>query len=372
MIKFLDLKKINSRYIEEIQSEINKVVSSGWYINGEQLKNFEFEFSSFIGSNHCIGVGNGLDALKIIFQSYIETGRLKKGDEVIVPSNTYIASVLAITDNELVPVFVDPCENTYNLNVSSIQKKISPNTKAILTVHLYGQNSINDKMISICKSNNLLLIEDAAQSHGAIWNDKKTGNIGDASGFSFYPGKNLGALGDAGAITTNDNEIAKIAKSIANYGSKYKYEHNYKGVNSRLDEIQAAVLRVKLKFILDENQNRRKIANYYSKNITNPKIILPKYCNNKTNILNDLSHVWHLYVVKTKNRDTLKGFLSDNGIETLIHYPIPNHKQKAYSEFNHYKSPISENLQKQILSLPISGALEIREAEQVVDVVNKY
>ena len=372
MIKFLDIKKVNSKYSAELKDAVCKVIDSGWYINGTQLTEFEKEFGKYIGARHCIGVGNGLDALRLIFKSYIEIGFMKQGDEIIVPANTYVASVLSITDNGLIPIFAEPNIDSFNLCTSKLENYLSRKTKGILTVHLYGQNSISNRLLSFCKKNNLKLIEDAAQAHGATWKGKKLGSIGDASGFSFYPGKNLGALGDAGAILTNDDNIAGIARSMSNYGSIKKYHHDYKGINSRLDEIQAAILRIKLKYLDEENQNRRITADYYSKNILNHKVITPSNLNSDIDIVDDSSHVWHLYVIRSKYRDELQEFLAKNGIETLIHYPIPNHKQKAYKEYNNTSTPLSEKLQKEILSLPIDGKFDSIKSKQIVDVVNSF
>ena len=292
-------------------------------------------------------------------------GVMCKGDEVIVPANTYIASVLAITDNDLIPVFVEPNLETYNLDSNKIEAAITNKTKAILTVHLYGQNSIDDQMLEICSRNDLKLIEDGAQSHGAKWNNKISGGIGDAAGHSFYPGKNLGALGDAGAVTTNDKDLARAIAALRNYGSEKKYENIYKGINSRLDEIQAAFLNVKLKYIQDDICNRRKVANYYLNNIKNENIILPT-------VIEDVGHVWHLFVIKTDDREKLQKYLNENGIQTIIHYPIPPHKQEAYSEFNKLSFPITEKNHKEVLSLPINKVLLKSEVEYIVKILNKY
>ena len=306
MIKFLDLYKINSQYEQELKDAANRVIDSGWYLMGKELKTFEQSYASFCNVKFALGVANGLDALRLIFRGYIELGIMSKGDEVIVPANTYIASVLAITDNDLIPVFVEPNLETYNLDSNKIEPVITCKTKAILTVHLYGQNSIDDQMLQICSKHNLKLIEDGAQSHGAKWNKKISGGIGDAAGHSFYPGKNLGALGDAGAVTTNDNNLARTISALRNYGSEKKYENIYKGLNSRLDEIQAAFINVKLKYIQDDIDNRRKVAAYYRSNIKNKKIILPI-------VLEDQGHVWHLFVIRTKNRDKFQKYLLDKG-----------------------------------------------------------
>ena len=314
MIKFLDLQKINQQYEDALKNAANKVIDSGWYLLGKELESFEKNYSEFCGTKYALGVANGLDALRLIFKAYLELGIMQKGDEVIVPANTYIASVLAITDNDLVPIFVEPNIETYNLDSTQINAVISSKTKAILTVHLYGQNSIDDQLLEICKKQNLKLVEDSAQSHGAKWKGKVMGSIGDAAGHSFYPGKNLGALGDAGAVTTNDEKLYKTIKALRNYGSHKKYENIYLGLNSRLDELQAAFLNVKLEFINSDIKSRRRVANYYIENINNPFIILPG-CNY------DEGNVWHLFVIRTKKRDLLQNYLNKHNIQTLIHYP---------------------------------------------------
>lgn len=363
MIKFSDLQKINAQYEQELKIAASRVIDSGWYLMGKELEIFEKNFANFCGTKQALGVANGLDALRLIFQAYIEMGVMQKGDEVIVPAHTYIASVLAISDNDLIPVFVEPDTNTYNLDSSKIEVAITNRTKAILTVHLYGQNSITEQMLEICAKNNLKLVEDCAQSHGAIWQGKIMGSIGDAAGHSFYPGKNLGALGDAGAVTTNDETLAKTIAALRNYGSHKKYENLYQGLNSRLDEIQAAFLDVKLKYIQNDIAARRKVANYYLENIKNSEVILPQ-------VNNQEAHVWHLFVIRTSKREELQKYLNDNGVQTLIHYPIPPHKQEAYPEFNHLSFPITEQLHHEVLSLPISGVMSIEEVEQVVNLIN--
>lgn len=365
MIKFLDLQKINAQYEQELKEAANRVIDSGWYLMGKELETFEQNYAAFCGSKYALGVANGLDALRLIFKAYIELGLMKKGDEVIVPANTYIASVLAISDNELVPVFVEPNMNTYNLDSSKIEAAITSKTKAILTVHLYGQNSIDQQMLDICAKHNLKLVEDSAQSHGATWNEKVMGSIGDAAGHSFYPGKNLGALGDAGAVTTNDETLAKTIEALRNYGSLKKYENIYQGLNSRLDEIQAAFLNVKLKYMQADIMERRRVANYYLENIKNPAIILPL-------VLNEEGHVWHLFVIRTSKREVLQKYMNDNGVQTLIHYPIPPHKQKAYKEFNKLSFPITEQIHMEVMSLPLSSVMTNEEIEMVVKALNNY
>lgn len=365
MISFLDLKSINDQYGEELKDAANRVINSGWYLLGKELERFENSYAEYCETEYCIGVGNGLDALKLIFRAYIELGTFEEGDEILVPANTYIASILAVTENNLKPVFVEPDILTYNLDASNIENRISTKTKGILIVHLYGKNAYNEKISEICKKNNLILIEDCAQAHGAEYENKKAGNFGDAAGHSFYPGKNLGALGDAGAITTNDTKIAEIVKALRNYGSHKKYENIYHGYNSRLDEIQAAFLNVKLKYLDIEIQKRRKVAKYYLENIDNLKIILPIEKN-----FNE--HVWHLFVIRTEKRDTLQKYLSEKGIQTLIHYPIPPHKQMAYREFNSHTYPITEKIHNEILSLPISSVIDTEQLKYIVKVLNEY
>lgn len=366
MIKFLDLQKINLQHQTEIEAQLLEVFRSGWYLLGERLKNFENNFSSYIGSSHAIGVANGLDALRLILKAYIEMGIMAVGDEIIVPSNTYIASILAISDNGLVPVLVEPDINSYNIDVSKIEEKISSKTKAILIVHLYGRIIFSDQLQQIAKENNLKIIEDNAQAIGAEWNGKKSGNLGDAAGFSFYPGKNLGALGDAGAITTNDDQLATTIRALANYGSNQKYVNIYQGLNSRLDEIQAAILDVKLKYIDSENQKRIDIAKRYISEIKNPKIILPELPENEN------EHVWHLFVIRTENRDELQNYLTEKNIQTLIHYPIPPHQQNAYKEWNNMSFPISEKIHNEVLSLPISPVLEDEEIQTIIKALNNF
>ena len=365
MIKFLDLQKINAQYEQELKIAANRVIDSGWYLMGKELETFEQSYATLCNVEFALGVANGLDALRLIFKGYIELGIMTKGDEVIVPANTYIASVLAITDNDLIPVFVEPNLETYNLDSNKIEAAVTEKTKAILTVHLYGQNSIDDQMLEICLKYNLKLIEDGAQSHGAKWNDKISGGIGDAAGHSFYPGKNLGALGDAGTVTTNDQVLARTISTLRNYGSEKKYENIYKGLNSRLDEIQAAFLNVKLKYIQDDIDNRRKVADYYLNNIKNENIILPT-------VIEEEGHVWHLFVIRTKNRVKLQKYLLDNGIQTLIHYPIPIHKQKAYEEYENLNLPIAERIHSKVISIPLYPNIDIKDQDFVIELINSY
>ena len=364
-IPFLDLKTINAQYRDELVQAATGVIDSGWYIQGSQVDAFEQEFADYCGAKHCIGVANGLDALILILRVWKELGKLKEGDEVIVPANTYIASILAITENRLTPVFVEPDSQTYNLNPLLIEQAITLKTKAILPVHLYGQLVDMPAIMDIAKRHNLLVIEDSAQAHGASMNGKKAGNWGHASGFSFYPGKNLGALGDAGAITTNDDELAQTIRALGNYGSHKKYENLYQGLNSRLDEMQAAFLRVKLRHLDKEIEKRREVADYYLQNIKNENIILPtvRYENNS---------VWHLFVIRANKRKELQKYLLDNGIQTLIHYPLPPHKQEAYKEWKNESYPISEQIHNEVLSLPIGSHLTLENIEHIVKVINEF
>ena len=369
LIKFLDLKAINDSFEPELSSAIKRVLDSGWYLLGNEVKAFEEEYAQYIGTKHCIGVANGLDALRLILRAYIEMGAMKEGDEIIVPANTYIASILAITDNRLVPVLVEPDINTYNIDPYKIVEKITTLTRGIMIVHLYGQNAMHPEILRLTEKYNLKLIEDNAQAHGCYYDGKRTGSLGDAAGHSFYPGKNLGALGDAGAVTTNNDELAEVIRTLANYGSKKKYEHIYKGLNSRLDEIQAAVLRVKLRRLDADNQRRREIAQYYQDHITNPEITLP-FC--LPPVACCLDHVWHLFVIRTLQRDKLQAYLIENNIQTLIHYPIPPHKQLAYKEWNKLSFPITETIHNEVLSLPISPVLTESEVKSVVQIINKF
>lgn len=370
MIPFLDLKSINAQYKDELIEACTRVIDSGWYIAGNELSQFEKKFSEYCGTKYCIGVANGLDALVLTLRAWKEMGKIKDGDEVIVPSNTYIASILAISENKLKPVLVEPNEETFNICPIGIEKALTSKTKVILPVHLYGQLVDMPKIMEIAKKYNLLVLEDSAQSHGAMVDGVKSGAWGDASGFSFYPGKNLGALGDAGAITTNCEELAKNLFALRNYGSHEKYKNLFKGVNSRLDEMQAAILSVKMKYLNEETSHRRKIANLYLSQIKNKNIILPAI--REESALSDNGHVWHLFVVRTKKRDELQKFLMDNGVHTLIHYPIPPHKQLAYQEWNELSYPVSEELHSEVLSLPISPVMTLDDAHRVVDICNRF
>lgn len=369
MIPFLDLKAINAQYRDKLLAACTQVIDSGWYISGQEVENFERKFADYCGTQYAIGVANGLDALILTLRAWKELGKLNEGDEVIVPSNTYIASILAISQNNLKPVLVEPDIHTFNIDAKKIEAAITTKTKAILPVHLYGQLAAMPEIMVIAKKYNLLVLEDSAQAHGAEIDGKKAGSWGDASGFSFYPGKNLGALGDAGAITTNDTELAHMLKAIRNYGSHEKYKNLVPGVNSRLDEIQAAILNVKLKFLDQENQYRRHIADLYLKEIQNSAIELPL---TNINAETDTQHVWHLFVIRTQHREQLQKHLAEHGVQTLIHYPIPPHKQQAYQEWNNFSLPISEQIHAEVLSLPIGPTLSIDEAKQVVQLCNGF
>ena len=367
MIPFLDLKGVNARYREELIEACTRVIDSGWYIQGNECSAFEKEFASYCESKYCIGVANGLDALSLILRAYQELKILKDYDEVIVPSNTYIASILAISDNKLVPILVEPSIDTYNIDIQKIEEKITSKTKAIMVVHLYGQAVEMQRVLELAKKYNLKVIEDCAQAHGAydVSTGKRVGSIGDASGFSFYPGKNLGALGDGGAVTTCDKLLADTIRAIGNYGSYKKYENLYKGINSRLDEIQASMLRVKLRYLDEEIENRRIVAKYYLENIKNTNIILPS-------IKDKSSHVWHLFVIRIDKRDKLQKFLFERDIQTLIHYPLPPHKQEAYREWNSLIFPISEQMHNTVLSLPISSVQNIANTKKIVQALNDF
>ncbi len=361
MIEFLDLYKINEVYRAEIDAAIKDVLDSGRYLLGSSLERFENNFASFCGTKHAIGVANGLDALNLIIQAY----GFGKGDEIVVPSNTYIASILAISQNGATPVLVEPDIDTYNINPDLIESVITERTKAIMVVHLYGRAVEMDKIWAIAKKYNLKIIEDSAQAHGAIYNGKRVGKLGDASGFSFYPGKNLGCLGDGGAVTTNDDELASKIRAIRNYGSHKKYENLYQGVNSRLDELQAAVLDVKLCGLDSDNEKRRFVAEYYLNNIKNPLITLPK-------VQDRNSHVWHLFVVRVANRKKFMEYLEQNGVQSLIHYPTPPHKQKAYKEWNNLSYPICEKIHREVVSIPISPVMTSKEIYIVAKILNLY
>lgn len=372
MIKFLDLQKINAQYADELKQAAAEVIDSGWFLTGDKLATFEKQLAAYTGAKHAIGVANGLDALRLILKAYIDMGVMAPGDEVIVPANTYIASVLAITDNQLVPVLVEPSMESYNLDLNLIEKHITTKTKAIMVVHLYGQVCWNDNLTALAQKHQLKIIEDNAQAIGASYNGIKTGNLGDAAGFSFYPGKNLGALGDAGAVTTNNPELAERVRALGNYGSKKKYVNEYIGLNSRLDEIQAAFLSIKLKHIEAENQIRKNIAAAYLEGITHPEVVLPIPVNKNFNPQDNPEHVWHLFVICHPHRDALQAHLANLGIQTLIHYPIPPNKQLAYADMNHLDFALTNQIHNTVLSLPMSPVMTDDEVQQVIAAVNNF
>ena len=366
MIKFLDLQKITQLYADEIHEAVDRAVDSGWYLQGAENKRFEQEYADYIGTKYCVGCANGLDALIWILRAYVEMGVMQKGDEVIVPANTYIASILAITENGLTPVLVEPGINTLEIDDRLIEAAITPKTKAVMIVHLYGRCAYTDRIGDLCKKYGLKLIEDNAQAHGCLFQGaRRTGSLGDASGHSFYPGKNLGAFGDGGAVTTDDEELAKTVRALANYGSSKKYVFDYCGRNSRLDEIQAAVLSVKLKHLDQDNAARRRVARWYLEEIDNPAIVLPK--------IDDWNaHVFHIFPILCERRDELQQYLKDNGVQTLIHYPIPPHKQKCYAEWRDWSFPISEKIHREELSLPISQVISDEEVQTIIKLLNEW
>lgn len=365
MIKFLDLKAISEKYGKELYDIVNRVVESGWYLQGRENIQFEENYSRYIGTQYTIGCANGLDALTLIFRAYIELGIMNEGDEVIVPANTYIASILAISKNGLKPILVEPSLDTYQIDDRLIEAAITDKTKAILIVHLYGQCAYTERIADICKKYDLKLVEDNAQAHGCSFSGRKTGSLGDAAGHSFYPGKNLGALGDAGAVTTNDKQLAITIRSLGNYGSTQKYVFKYIGYNSRLDEIQAAVLNMKLSYLDEITSSRREIAKYYVENIKNPKIILPQ-------VKDWDAHVFHIFAIRCTKRDALQKYLNEAEIQTLIHYPIPPHMQECYPEWNRILFPITEKIHREELSLPIYSTLDMNDAKYIVDILNAF
>ena len=410
MVKFLDIQKITGSFEPELSEAVAGVVRRGWYLLGEEVAAFEKEYAACIGVRHCIGVANGLDALRLIMKAWIETGEMKEGDEVIVPANTYIASILAITDNRLKPVLVEPDMTTYNLDLKLVERHVTPRTRAIMVVHLYGRACWSEGLEQLARRHNLKIIEDNAQAAGAVWAGdnaqaagavwtgdasapatggdgdgagaaagaihagvpaRRTGSLGDAAGNSFYPGKNLGALGDAGAVTTNNDELAGVIRALANYGSSRKYVNDYRGLNSRLDEIQAAALRVKLPRLDQDNQHRRRVAEYYHRHIVNPGIILP-WPDRGAGIAADRSHVWHLFVVRHAERDRLQRYLAENDIQTLIHYPIPPHRQQAYREWAGLSFPLTEQIHREVLSLPVSQVMVEEEYAKVAEIINNF
>ncbi|MFB4393743.1 MULTISPECIES: DegT/DnrJ/EryC1/StrS family aminotransferase [unclassified Pseudomonas] len=365
MISFLDLKKLNGVYAQALREACARVIDSGWFIGGQELATFEKSFAEYCGAAHCVGVANGLDALTLTLRAWKEMGKLKDGDEVIVPANTYIASVLAITENRLKPVLVEPNPHTFNLDAAGVRAALSERTRAIVAVHLYGQMADMKGIMPLANEHDLLVLEDAAQAHGASIDGRRAGTWGHAAGFSFYPGKNLGALGDAGAMTTQDEALAKMVRGLGNYGSQRKYENEYQGVNSRLDEIQAAMLSVKLAHLDSEITARRSVAQTYLSAIKNSMVKLP-YVNAPE------QHVWHLFVIRSERRDALQRHLQDCGVQTLIHYPVPPHKQDAYSVYGNLSLPLTEAIHREVLSLPISPVMTAEEADTVVRAVNAF
>jgi dTDP-4-amino-4,6-dideoxygalactose transaminase len=370
MIPFLDLKAINKQHRQALVDAATRVIDSGWYVLGEEVTAFEQEFASYCGSQHCVGLANGLDALVLTLRAWKELGRLKDGDEVIVPANTYIASVLAITENQLRPVLVEPDAHSYNLCPQKVRQSITSKTKGILAVHLYGQLAPMKAIMDLATEHNLLVLEDSAQAHGATVDGRRAGNWGHASGFSFYPGKNLGALGDAGAMTTNDAEVAQTVRALGNYGSHKKYENLYQGLNSRLDEIQAALLRVKLQHLDAETLVRQRIAVAYAQGITNPLVSLP--IPSTASVAGLQNHVFHLFVVRVKMRTAFQAHLKAAGIDTLIHYPIPPHQQRAYRNYQHLTLPLTETLHQEVVSLPIGPTMDMSQVAQVTAAVNAF
>ena len=376
MIKYLDLKRINGLYDAEIRKAVNDVLDSGWYLKGEATRRFEQHYAEYIGTRHCIGVANGLDALTLILRAYIEMGMMQEGDEVIVPANTYIASILAITENRLVPVLVEPSPATLQIDDTRIEQAITPRTRAVMIVHLYGRCAYTDRIEEICRQHGLKLIEDNAQAHGCFYKEnlKKTGSLGDAAGHSFYPGKNLGALGDAGAVTTDDDALADIVRALGNYGSHQKYVHDYLGRNSRIDELQAAILDVKLRHLDADNQRRKDIAARYEREVSNDLVRL-RLDGNETYSRSSLAThdcVYHIFPVFCERRDELQKYLADNGVETQIHYPIPPHRQRCYPELHHLSLPVTERIHAQELSIPCHQAMTDHEVTCIIDLLNAF
>ena len=365
MVKLLDLQAITLMHGDEIKAAVNRVIESGWFLQGNENKIFEADYAKYIGTEHCVAVANGLDALKLILRGYKEMGIMKDGDEIIVPANTYIATILAITDNNLVPVLVEPTFEHLEIDIDKIEEHITPKTKGVMIVHLYGRIAYNDKLGEICKKYGLKLMEDCAQSHGCAWKGVKTGALGDAAAHSFYPGKNLGALGDAGAVTTNDIELAAVIRALANYGSQKKYVFKYVGMNSRMAETDAAALDVKLKYLDEDNKSRQKLAAFYYAKLKNPHITLPVQ-------IDDENNVYHQFPIFCERRDELQQYLSENGIQTLIHYPIPPHKQECYKEWNNLSYPITEKIHEQEVSIPMNQVVSKEEAAEVVRVLNAF
>lgn len=365
MVKFLDLKQITDKYADEIHEAVRRVIDSGWYLQGEANARFEANYARYIGTQHCIGVANGLDALRLIFRAYLETGVLRPGDEVIVPANTYIASILALTDNDLVPVLVEPSMDTLQIDDRCLERAITPRTRAMLIVHLYGRCAYTERIGEICRKHGLKLVEDNAQAHGCRYRGRRTGSLGEAAGHSFYPGKNLGALGDAGAVTTDDAELAGVIRALANYGSEKKYVFRYQGLNSRLDEIQAAVLDVKLAHLEEDLRLRKEVARYYIDHIRHPEVVVP-------DVPDWDAHVFHIFPILARRRDDLQAYLTQKDIQTLVHYPIPPHKQACYAGWASLSLPLTETIHAQELSLPMSPVLTREEQAYVVEMINRF
>lgn len=370
MIPFLDLKAINLKYRQALIDAVTRVIDSGWYVLGQEVKAFEQEFASYCGAAHCVGMANGLDALVFTLRAWKELGKLNEGDEVIVPANTYIASILAITENRLKPVLVEPDEHSYNLCPQKVSQAITPKTKAIVAVHLYGQLAPMKAIMDLANEHGLLVLEDSAQAHGAMDDGRRAGNWGHASGFSFYPGKNLGALGDAGAMTTNDAELAQTVRALGNYGSHKKYENLYQGLNSRLDEMQAALLRVKLQYLDTDTLVRQQIAVAYAQGITNPLVTLPIATTATVPSLQN--HVFHLFVVRVKDRAGFQAHLKAAGVDTLIHYPIPPHQQQAYRDYQHLSLPLTESIHQEVVSLPMGPTINGAQVQDIIKACNAF
>lgn len=365
MIKLLDLQKITAEHADEYKVAVNRVIDSGWFLQGEENKRFEQHYAEYIGTKNCVAVANGLDALKLIIRAYKELGIFSEGDEIIVPANTYIATILAISDNNLVPVLVEPTWEHLEIDTDHIEEAITPRTKGVMTVHLYGRIAYDEKLNAICDKHNLKLMEDCAQAQGCRWQEKRVGALGDAAAHSFYPGKNLGAFGDAGAVTTDDDELASVIRALANYGSQKKYVFRYIGMNSRMSELDAAVLDVKLKYLDEDNKRRQKLAAFYYDNISNPLITLPKRIADETN-------VYHQFPIFCEHRDKLQEYLKQQGVQTLIHYPIPPHKQECYKEWNSRSYPITEKIHAQELSIPMNQVVTEEEARKVIEAINSF
>ncbi len=365
MIKYLELSKVTAMHADEINAAVRRVVDSGWYLQGEENRLFEEEYARYIGTEHCVGCGNGLDSLTLILRAYIEMGVMKPGDEVIVPANTYIASILAVSENSLRPVLVEPREDTLQIDDSLVERAVTPRTRAVMIVHLYGRCAYTDSIADVCRRHGLKLIEDNAQAHGCMFGAKRTGSLGDAAGHSFYPGKNLGALGDAGAVTTDDAELARTVRALGNYGSERKYVFGMRGRNSRLDELQAAVLRVKLRYLDADNAVRRAIAGRYTAEISNPLLRLPdaEFCRNS---------VFHIFPVLCERRDELQRYMADRGVQTMIHYPIPPHRQRCYAEWGGLSLPVTERIHREELSIPLNQTMSVADVDTVISVLNGF